>query len=94
MEEREDILVVTASIEPNGLGGWYIKAVNTETDEVRNCNTIQEYSDFLTESVYQTEKENFKAVWLESPNATKEMIEDVRYKLVKFHEDMESMGSE
>jgi hypothetical protein len=43
----------------------------------------------LNEAVYSTEKNNFQAVWLESPEATPAMIADVRKKLMDFYERME-----
>lgn len=87
--ENENILIVEAEILPNGLGGWVIKAVNKESGEERFCKSIEEYSAFLNESVYKSEKENFQAIWLESPKATPEMIADVREKLMKFYDQME-----
>ena len=90
MENSNDILIVEAEILPDGLGGWVIKAVNKETNEERFCKNIEEYSAFLNESVYTTDKENFQAVWLESPKATPEMIADVREKLMKFYDQMEN----
>jgi len=86
--EKENILIIEAEILPNGLGGWVIRAVNKETNEERFCESIEEYSAFLNESVYSTQKENFQAVWLESPKATPEMIADVRHKLMKFYDQM------
>lgn len=91
MQQQDDILVVEAEILPNGLGGWIIKAVNKETGEERMCETIEEYSAFLNESVYTTQKENFQAVWLESPKATPKMIADVRKKLMDYYNQMENM---
>ncbi|WP_281951045.1 hypothetical protein [Nitrosophilus kaiyonis] len=90
--QDNDILIVEAEILPNGVGGWVIKAVNKETNEERFCNTIEEYSAFLNESVYTTQKDNFQAIWLESPKATPEMIADVREKLMKFYNEMENRG--
>jgi len=87
--ENENILIVEAEILPNGLGGWVIKAVNKESGEERFCKSIEEYSTFLNESVYKSDKENFQAIWLESPKATPEMIADVREKLMKFYDQME-----
>ncbi len=88
----EDILVVTAEIKPNGIGGWFIEAINTETGEKRVCKTIEEYSAFLNEAVYTTQKDNFQAVWLESPEATPAMIADVRKKLMDFYNQIEGQG--
>ena len=88
--ENENVLIVEAEILPNGLGGWVIKAVNTENGEERFCKSIEEYSQFLDESVYKSDKENFQAIWLESPKATPEMIADVREKLMKFYNQMNS----
>ncbi len=89
MSNNEDVLIVEAEILPNGVGGWVIKAVNTETNEERYCETIEEYNAFLNEAVYSTAKESFQAVWNESPRATPEMIADVRSKLMKFYNEME-----
>ncbi|BCD62155.1 hypothetical protein NitYY0826_C1026 [Nitratiruptor sp. YY08-26] len=86
---KEDILIVEAEIVPNGLGGWMIRCVNTETGEERYCKTIEEYSAFLNECVYTTSKENFQAVWLESPQATPQMIADVRAKLMAYYNQIE-----
>ena len=87
--ENESVLIVEAEILPNGLGGWVIKVVNKETNEERFCESIEEYSAFLNECVYSTEKDNFQAIWLESPQATPEMIADVRHKLMKFYDTIE-----
>ena len=87
--QSDDILIVEAEIVPNGLGGWMIRCVNKETNEERYCKSIEEYSAFLNEAVYTTQKDNFQAVWLESPKATPQMIADVRAKLMKFYEGME-----
>jgi hypothetical protein len=89
-QQDENVLIVTAEIKPNGMGGWFIEAVNTETGEKRVCNTIEEYSAFLNESVYTTAKDNFQAVWLESPMATPKMIAEVRKELMEFHNQMEN----
>ncbi|MRI83233.1 MAG: hypothetical protein C6I00_02325 [Nitratiruptor sp.] len=85
----EDLLVVTAQIKPNGMGGWFIEAVNTETGEKRICKSIEEYNAFMNEAVYSTSKNNFQAVWLESPEATLAMIADVRKKLFEFYQQLE-----
>ncbi len=92
MSENEDILIVEAEIVPDKMGGWLIRCVNKETGEERYCKNIEEYSAFLNESVYTTTKENFQAVWLESPQATPAMIADVRKKLMEFHNQTENMG--
>ncbi|BCD60477.1 MULTISPECIES: hypothetical protein [unclassified Nitratiruptor] len=84
----EDVLIVEAEIVPDGMGGWMIRCLNTETNEERYCKTIEEYSAFLNECVYTTSKENFQAVWLESPKATPKMIADVRKKLMDFYNQM------
>ncbi|NPA04340.1 MAG: hypothetical protein GXO61_05690 [Epsilonproteobacteria bacterium] len=85
----ENVLIVEAEIIPNGKGGWAIRCKNTETGEVEICNSIQEYSAFLNKSIYSTSKENFQAVWLESPQATPAMIADVREKLMNFYKQLE-----
>jgi len=87
--ESQDILIVTAEIKPNGMGGWFIEAVNTETGEKRVCKTIEEYNAFMNEALYTTEKGNFQAVWLESPEATPAMIADVRKRLMEFYNQLE-----
>ncbi len=89
---QEDILIVEAEIVPDGIGGWMLRCVNTETGEERYCKSIEEYSAFLNEAVYSTQKENFQAVWLESPQATPKMIADVRAKLMAYYNEMENMG--
>lgn len=86
--EKEDVLVVEAEILPDGLGSWVIKAINKETGEERFCKTIEDYNAFLNECVYSTQKDNFQAVWNESPKATLEMIADVRQKLMKFYDQI------
>ena len=86
----EDILIVEAEIVPDGLGGWFIEATNKETGEKRVCKSIEEYSAFLNEAVYSTQKENFQAVWLESPKATPAMIAEVRKELMEYYKQMES----
>jgi len=86
---QEDILIVEAEIVPNGLGGWMIRCRNTESGEERYCKSIEEYSAFLNEAVYATDKEHFQAVWLESPQATPQMIADVRAKLMAYYNEME-----
>ncbi|BAF69915.1 hypothetical protein [Nitratiruptor sp. SB155-2] len=86
----EDVLIVEAEIVPDGMGGWMIRCLNTETNEERYCKTIEEYSAFLNECVYTTSKENFQAIWLESPKATPAMIADVRKKLMDFYKEMEN----
>ena len=88
---EDNILIVEAEILPDGLGGWVIKAVNKETNEERFCKTIEEYSAFLNECVYTTQKDNFQAIWLESPKATPEIIADVREKLMKFYNEINEM---
>ncbi len=92
MEQKSDILIVEAEIVPNGLGGWMIKARNTETGEERYCKSIEEYSAFLNECAYTTDKDNFQAIWLESPQATPAMIADVRQKLMAYYDSLEKMG--
>ena len=89
--DSENVLIVEAEIVPDGLGGWMIKAVNKESGEERFCKTIEEYSAFMNEAVYSTEKEHFQAVWLESPKATPKMIADVRKKLMDYYNQMENM---
>ena len=88
--DKQNILIIEAEILPDGLGGWVIKATNKETNEERICKNIEEYSAFLNESVYTTQKDNFQAIWNESPKATPEMIADVREKLMKFYDQMEN----
>jgi len=88
---NEDILIVQAEIIPNpkNKDTWAIKCTNTETQEVAICNSIQEYSAFLNQAVYTTSKNNFQAVWLESPQATPQMIAEVRKELFDFYNQME-----
>ncbi len=90
--KKDDILIVETEIVPNGMGGWMLRCVNTETGEERVCNSIEEYSAFLNECVYTTNKENFQAVWLESPQATPQMIADVRAKLMAYYNETENLG--
>ncbi|BCD68019.1 hypothetical protein [Nitratiruptor sp. YY09-18] len=89
---QEDILIVEAEIVPDGLGGWMIRCLNTETNEERYCKTIEEYSAFLNEAVYTTQKDHFKAVWLESPKATPKMIGEVRAKLMEYYNQIEGQS--
>ena len=86
-KDKDDVLIVEAEILPDGIGGWVIKATNKESGEERYCKTIKEYSDFLNESVLNSKKSHFQAVWNESLKATPQMIADVREKLMKFNEE-------
>jgi hypothetical protein len=88
---EDNVLVVEATIESDGLGGWVIKAQNKETNEIKYCKSIEEYNAFLNECTFATQKDEFQAIWNESPNATPEMIADVRAKLMSFFNKVKDM---
>ncbi len=92
MEEQKNILIVETEIVPNGMGGWMLRCRNTETGEERYCKSIEEYSAFMNECTYTTDKDEFQVLWLESPKATPAMIADVRAKLMDYYDKLEKMG--
>jgi hypothetical protein len=86
-----DVLEITASIEPNGIGGWYIKATNLETGVSADCQSVEAYANFMQESVNLSACSGFKAIWLPSPNAKPEHIQEVRSQLLAHQEMLENM---
>lgn len=86
---EENTMEITAEILPNGLGGWYIEAVNTENGMKVSCQNFREYSMFMQDANAENPEKEFKVTWLPSEKATKEQIEEVRQEMLeleKFYE--------
>jgi hypothetical protein len=80
-KETGTLLTITAEIISNLNEGYIIKLYNDETDEATTVNSVDEYADYIITSVNNSKQEDFKAVWLPSPNAKRADITQIGVKL-------------
>ena len=93
MSDREyTLLTITAEIVSNEGDGFIIKLHNDETDETLSVNSVDEYADYIISSVNSSKCDDFKAVWLPSPNARRVDIDFIGMRLgqleKRFEEEM------
>jgi hypothetical protein len=85
MDNQEKIegtlLTITAEIISNLNEGYIIKLYNDETDEATTVSNVDEYADYIISAVNSSTCEDFKAVWLPSPNAQRADIDQIGVKL-------------
>jgi len=74
-------LTITAEIISNLDDGFIIKLYNDETDEAISVNSVDEYANYIIDSVNASKSENFIAQWVPSPNARREDIDLIGMKL-------------
>ncbi len=75
------LLTITAEIISNLNDGYIIKLYNDETDEATTVTNVDEYADYIISAVNNSKCEDFKAVWLPSPNARRADIDQIGIKL-------------
>jgi len=69
------LLTITAEIISNLNEGFLIKLYNDETDEATTVTSVDDYADYIISSANNSKCEDFKAVWLPSPNAKRADID-------------------
>jgi len=75
------LLTVTAEIISNLNEGYLIKLYNDETDEATTVSNVDDYADYIISSANNSKCEDFKAVWLPSPNAKRADIDQIGIRL-------------
>ena len=78
---KDTLLTITAEIISNLNEGYLIKLYNDETDEATTVESVDAYADYIIASVNSSQRANFKAVWLPSPNAKRADIDQIGVKL-------------
>jgi len=83
MEEKHEgtLLTITAEIISNLNEGYIIKLYNDETDEATTVDNVDAYADYIINAVNHSACDDFKAVWLPSPNARRSDIDQIGIKL-------------
>jgi len=75
------LLTITAEIISNLNEGFLIKLYNDETDEATTVTSVDEYADYIISAANNSKCEDFKAIWLPSPNAKRADIDQIGIKL-------------
>ena len=80
-KEKGTLLTITAEIISNLNQGYIIKLYNDETDEATTVSDVDAYADYIINAVNNSQREDFKAVWVPSPNAKRADIDQIGIKL-------------
>ena len=75
------LLTITAEIISNLNEGYIIKLYNDETDEATSVTDVDAYADYIINAVNNSQRDDFKAVWLPSPNAKRADIDQIGVRL-------------
>jgi len=78
---KETLLTITAEVISNLDDGYLIKLYNDETDEATSVTNVDAYADYIISAVNSSQRDDFKAVWLPSPNAKRADIDQIGVKL-------------
>jgi len=87
--EGGTLLTIAAEIISKEPDGFVIHVTNDESGEEKTVESVRDYVEFLIESVNDSERDNFVASWLPSPNARKVDIDLVGMQLGMMQEWME-----
>jgi len=79
--DKNTLLTITAEIISNLNEGYLIKLYNDETDEASTVNSVDAYADYIISSANHSKRDDFKAVWLPSPNAKRADIDAIGIRL-------------
>jgi hypothetical protein len=92
--EGGTLLTIAAEIISKEPEGFVIRITNDEKDETKTVESVRDYAEYLIESVNESERDNFVATWLPSPNARRYDIDLVGMQLSMMQDWMnEELGN-